>query len=80
MRKQLAIEWGIFVAAIAAGLVYLAAPGWVVLAWIAAQMPIVLAWQVMWWQRRDDRPVRPVIVVYQPPIAFDAASVRLLEG
>jgi hypothetical protein len=80
MRRQLAIEWGIFVGAIAALMVYGAAPWWVVAGWLAAQTPIVLLWQVVWWQRRAPEPRRPVIVVYQPPIAFDASSVRLLEG
>jgi hypothetical protein len=81
MRRQLAIEWGIFVGAIAALMVYGAAPWWVVAGWLVAQTPIVLLWQVVWWQRRATlpQPGRPMIVTYRPARdVIDAPSVRLL--
>jgi hypothetical protein len=81
LRKQLVIEWWIFVGAIAAGLVYLAAPWWVVLGWLLAQVPVSVVWQIMWWQRRAaaDVPGQPMIVTYRPAAdVIDAPSVRLL--
>ena len=79
MRKQLALEWWIFVFAIAAGLIYLAAPLPVIIAWLLAQTPIVVVWQIIFWQRRADQPTRPVIVIYQPPISVDVPHIKLLE-